>query len=295
MSTATSLKVNGATVTLSSVAALGTGYDAKTNESKVVTALQSDIDKALGSSKYKVSVASDKLTITSVATGSATKVDLAGSDSASATLLGFSSTATASGAATGGTKDWVASGSLGGVVSASNNTVNGITIDQTKLSTTAPLGDTITVKGFKDATLSAQLQSVTGTGTPTTALAGGAGETVANKTVTGTATDDTAVTLTYKTAVVAAPATIVAAQAGAAAGDTVAFGSGSNSDSFNGVKIEFTGAGQNGDPTATWDAVNNKVIVSLDSTTTANNTSAKIKTAIDGLGTKTKADRKSVV
>jgi len=291
MTTTSSLKINGVTVDLTNTKLITAG-----TEADVVTALQKDIDSsALGSGKYTVSVGTDhKLTIASTATGAATKVDLTGSDVTSATALGFTNTASATGAATGGTKDWVATGSLGGVVSASNNTVNGITIDQTKLSTTAALGETVTIKGFKDATLTAQLQSVTGTGAPTTTFAGGAGETTADATVTGTATADTDVTLTYKAAVVAAPATIAAAQAGALAADTIEFASGANSDSFNGIKIEFSGAGQNGAPTATWDSVNNKVIISLDDTTTANNTAANIQSAIQGLTTQTKADGTSV-
>jgi flagellin len=200
MSVATTLKVNGTTVNLTKVAALGTVANPQTSESDIVTALQTDVDTALGSDKYKVSVdANHKLTIASVATGSTTKVDLSGSDTASASLLGFSSTATASGAATGGTKDWVASGSLGGVVSSKNNTVNGVTIDQTKLSTTAALGDKITVKGFKDATLSAQLSSI-GTGVAAVTNSTTAGATVAATAVTGTASANTDVTLTYSTA-----------------------------------------------------------------------------------------------
>ena len=198
MTAASSLKVNGTTVDLNAVKALGTLASPQTSENDVVTALQTDLDTTLGSGKYTVSVdGSHKLSITSVATGSATKVSLSGSDSASAALLGFSSTAIGTnGAATGGIKDWVAAGSLGGVVSSNNNTVNGVTIDQTKLSTTAAVGDTIAVKGYKDATLAAQLSSV-GTGVAAVTNSTTSGATVGTDTVTGTATANTSVALKY--------------------------------------------------------------------------------------------------
>lgn len=213
MSTATSIKVNGTTVNLNSVKALGSLTNAQTSEDSIVTALQTDLDTALGSGKYTVSVdaGTDKLTITSVATGAGTKVDLTGSDSASATLLGFTGAVVGTnGEATGGVKDWVATGSLGGVVSAVNNTVNGLTIDQTELSTTAAVGDKITVIGFKDATLSAQLQSVSAEATTTATLDDATiTETAADATVTGTATANTNVTLTYAAEILATAGTVV--------------------------------------------------------------------------------------
>nr|WP_319000995.1 flagellin [Clostridium estertheticum] len=192
-----SLKINGVTVGLTNTKAV-TG-----TEAEVVTALQKDIDSsALGSGKYKVTVdtTTNKLSIASVATGSATKVDLTGSDTTAANALGFSSLTSSTGTATGGTTDWVATGSLGGVVSGANNTVNGITLDQTKLPATAALGDKVTVKGFKDATLSAQLKDVTGVGVATATQSVGSAavvDTTATGAVTGTATADTNVTLTY--------------------------------------------------------------------------------------------------
>lgn len=235
MSVATTLKVNGTTVALNSVKALGTVADPKASETTIKDALQKDIDAAMGTGKYTVKVdANHKLSISSVATGSSTKVDLTGSDSVSANKLGFTSLSSVSGAATGGTKDWVATGSLGGVVSASNNTVNGITIDQTKLSASAVVGDTITVKGFKDATLSAQLKTAD-TGVPSVVNANTAGATVGATTVTGPATADTDVTLTYTTATHGTKAgTTVAVTVSAT--DTLKF----RVDGGNTVSITFT-------------------------------------------------------
>jgi len=248
INTATSIKINGTTVNLNSVKNLGTtGYNAQTNKADVVSALQSDINATLGSGKYSVSVDNaNQLSITSVATGAGTKVDLTGSDAASSTLLGFTGAQTGTnGAATGGVRDWVATGSLGGVVSANNNTVNGITIDQTKLSTTAAVGDTITVKGFKDATLSAQLKSV-GTGVAATVL-DGVGETVAGATVTGTANSNTDVTATYHgTATIFAAGTNMATGAGTYAGG----GNIAMSGTYTGAGANLTATYHAGAPTA---------------------------------------------
>ncbi len=281
----TSLKLNGTSVKLSNTAGVTDGTDAD-----VAGALQKDIDAALGKDKYTVSVdASHKLSITSVATGAATKVDLTGSDATSATALGFTGGVTGTaGTATGGVKDWVATGSLGGVVSEKNNSVNGITIDQAQLSKTAVVGETITVKGFKDATLSAQLQSV-GSGVPATTLTG-VTETLKDATVTGIANDNTNVTLTYHDTVTAANATIGAFRAGASGADTLEFNAGGVGAQFNGIKIAFSDTASGGiNPAAQWDDKTNTITLSL-STTTANNLDTNLESVIQGLGTVTKTD-----
>ncbi|WP_370223787.1 flagellin [Cytobacillus sp.] len=85
--TASSITINGETVTLTQTATLGAAYDAAANKSTVVTKLQEDIDNSLGEGKYTVSVGDDdKLTITSVEKGSAAAVVVAGTSEA---LLGF--------------------------------------------------------------------------------------------------------------------------------------------------------------------------------------------------------------
>ncbi|WP_040287095.1 flagellin [Sporosarcina koreensis] len=89
--TATKIVIDGQDVALTSVKALGATYDAATNKADVQTALQADIDTALGAGKYNVGINGDKLTLTDIqTTGEASEVDLTGSDvGTGATLLGF--------------------------------------------------------------------------------------------------------------------------------------------------------------------------------------------------------------
>ena len=288
MSTATSLKVNGQVVDLKAVIALGTVANAATSEVDITTALQSDLDAALGKDKYNVTVdALHKITITSAQTGSDAKVDLTGSNTTSAGLLGFSSTAAGTnGAATGGVKDWVATGSLGGVVSPTNNTVNGLTVDITKAPTTAVAGDTLTVKGFKDATVSAQLMTGVGAGAgvPYVKVSNGAIATTAATFATGTATANTNITLTYQGTVADTEATATALTIGV---PTLTFDMGTavSGGNANGiiVKVDTADSGA-ADPSAAWDASSNTITVKLGNDS-ASNITAKLTAAITDLGT----------
>jgi flagellin len=89
--TATKIVINGTDVTLNAVSALGATFDGAGRIAEVVTALQTDIDSAIGSSVYTVGYSGSKLTITDVSkTGTTSEVDMAGSDAGvGATLLGF--------------------------------------------------------------------------------------------------------------------------------------------------------------------------------------------------------------
>ncbi|MEN6568194.1 MAG: flagellin [Veillonellales bacterium] len=86
--TATSIEVNGTTVALTHVKALGAGYDAATNKATVASALQSDLTAA-GVTGITVGLSGNKLTFTTTATGTAATVNFTGSATATgATLLG---------------------------------------------------------------------------------------------------------------------------------------------------------------------------------------------------------------
>ena len=64
--TAPKIVINGTDVTLNAVSALGATFDGAGRIAEVVTALQTDIDSAIGSSVYTVGYSGSKLTITDV-------------------------------------------------------------------------------------------------------------------------------------------------------------------------------------------------------------------------------------
>jgi len=293
--TATSITVNGKSVALTAVKALGADYVANTTAGSqaAANALKADLSAVFGNDKFNVTAdASFKLTITNLTTGSDSKVDLTGSNTTSAGLLGFNNTVLTgtNGAATGGVKDWVATGSIGGVVSPTNNTVNGVTIDISQAPANAVAGDKLTIKGFKDATVSAQLMTGTGAGAgvPYFAQSNGAAAVVAPGTAgatVGTATANTNITLTYQAAATVATATAAATAMGASAADTLGFDIGAGGSNANGitVKMDNTGSGT-ANVSAEWDKDSNTITIKLGSTQ-ANNTAANIQSAMRTLGT----------
>ena len=135
--TATKIVIDGTDVALDNVKLLGAGYDAAAGKANVQSALQDDIDAAMGVGKYSVGINGDKLTITDLqATGTSSEVDLTGSDvGTGATLLGFTTLSAVNGA------DAVTAKSAKVTLTGDSGTIQSVNVKADDTSFTVEAGD----------------------------------------------------------------------------------------------------------------------------------------------------------
>jgi flagellin len=109
------------------------------------------------------------------------------------------------------------------------------------------------------------------------------GASSASGAVTGMATADTSVTLTYTEGVTGASAKLTAENVGNN-GDNLVFDFGASGATANGITIKISDAGVSGAVTAAWDSDTNTITINLSKDTKTNNTASNIENAIRALG-----------